>query len=161
MEPGGSVRSEESEARQFNGLNKIMNKVTLTRKGMQCLQQDNEEERPSPVTSPSLLTKRSSSLPQLISTAQLLEKQEVSDQLGRLTLRLKDLQGKGLRRIMIEKEDSHLARVMREEMADRKDYIRNIVPMLVRKTRDDHRFGNLQSRIERGRAYVNRLEHNF
>ena len=50
---------------------------------------------------------------------------------------------------------------MHEEMNDRKSYLRSIVPMLVKKTRDGNRFGNLQSRIERGRAYANRLEHNF
>ena len=48
---------------------------------------------------------------------------------------------------MIEKEDAYLEKVMQEEMKDRKDYLRTIVPMLVKKTRDGNRFGNLQSRI--------------
>jgi hypothetical protein len=50
---------------------------------------------------------------------------------------------------------------MHEQMLGRKDYLRTIVPSLVRRTRDSHRFGNLQSRLERGRQYIDRLEHNF
>jgi hypothetical protein len=46
-------------------------------------------------------------------------------------------------------------------MSGRKDYLRTIIPSLVRKTRDNQRFGNIQSRLERGRAYIDRLEHNF
>ena len=78
-----------------------------------------------------------------------------------MTLKLNDIKGKGIRKIMITKEDEYLSKVMGEEMQGRKDYLKSIVPTLVRRTRDGDRFGNLQSRIERGRAYANRLEHNF
>lgn len=32
-------------------------------------------------------------------------------------------------------------------MSGRKDYLRAIIPSLVRKTRDNQRFGNMQSRL--------------
>jgi hypothetical protein len=35
------------------------------------------------------------------------------------------------------------------------------VPDIIRKTRNNSKAGNLQSRIERGRTYIQRLEHNF
>lgn len=58
---------------------------------------------------------------------------------------------------MIEKEDEKLVQVMKQQMSGRKDYLRTIIPSLVRKTRDNQRFGNIQSRLERGRAYIDRL----
>ena len=62
---------------------------------------------------------------------------------------------------MVEKEDSHLEKVMKQELAGRQGYLKGMVPNIVKRTRDGLRYGNIQSRIERGKAYVNRLEHNY
>jgi hypothetical protein len=96
-----------------------------------------------------------------MSTVSHLQKQEVSGQLSRMSLYLKDLRGKGLKKIMIEKEDQQLGQLIEEQLTGRKDYLRTIIPMLVRKTRDNSNYGNFHSRLERGRAYIDRLEHNF
>lgn len=53
-----------------------------------------------------------------------------------------------------------MRKTLNGEVAKRRSYLREIIPVLVRKTRDGN-CGNLQSRLERGRAYVNRLEFNF
>lgn len=66
------------------------------------------------------LTKRSSSLPQLMSTASLLQKQDVSDKLCRMTLRLKDIKGKGIRKIMADREDDQFVRLMCEQTQGRR-----------------------------------------
>jgi len=82
-----------------------MNKLTLTRKGLECLQSDNQEDEQYLTITSNHLFKRSNSLPQLISSASLIQKQEVSDQLAKLTHRLKDIKEKGIRKIMAERED--------------------------------------------------------
>lgn len=63
--------------------------------------------------------------------------------------------------MMIEKEDLKLTNILHEQLFNRKEYLKNMVPTIVKKTRDKNHFGNLQSRLERGRAYIDRLEHNF
>lgn len=63
--------------------------------------------------------------------------------------------------MIIDKEDNKLRDILQEQFSNRKEYLRSIVPVLVKKTRDNHHFGNLYSRVERGRAYLDRLEHNF
>lgn len=78
-----------------------------------------------------------------------------------MTLRIKDLKQRGLRQILIEKEDHQLTDILQHQFTGRKDYLRSIVPVLVKKTRDNNHFGNLHSRVERGRAYLDRLDHNF
>jgi hypothetical protein len=50
-------------------------------------------------------TKRSSSLPQLLSTAHIIEKAEIKNKLSKLTLRIKDLKNRGLRQMLIDRED--------------------------------------------------------
>ena len=78
-----------------------------------------------------------------------------------MTLRLKDIKTKGIKNMMVQQEDKLLTNTLQQQMTSRKTYLKSIVPMLVRKTRDNNRVGNLQSRLERGRAYLDRLEHNF
>ena len=78
-----------------------------------------------------------------------------------MTLRLGTLKRRGLEKMMIEKEDEHLRRKLNQEFTSRKDYIRTRISDIIRKTRDNRRSGNLQSRLERGRAYANRLDYDF
>lgn len=40
-------------------------------------------------------------------------------------------------------------------------YVKGIVDILVKKTREKGKVGNLQSRIERGRAYIDRIEQDY
>lgn len=79
-----------------------MNKVTLTSQGRTLFVAEQEEESvsPDPATLP---TKRSISLPHLVSTATFTERQEVNKTLSKLTTQLKGLQQKGLRKILMEK----------------------------------------------------------
>jgi hypothetical protein len=76
-------------------------------------------------------------------------------------MRIKDLKKKGLKQMLIDKEDHQLKDILQEQFSSRKEYLQSIVPTLVKRTRDNHHFGNLHSRVERGRAYLDRLEHNF
>jgi len=58
---------------------------------------------------------------------------------------------------MVKQEDEHLCKIMQEQFANRKEYLKTIVPVLVKRSRDNLRFGNIQGRLERGRAYIDRL----
>ena len=78
-----------------------------------------------------------------------------------MTLRLGQLKKKGLQNMMIEKEDEHLRKKLVQEFSGRQGYIRDRISDIVRKTRDNRRSGNIQSRLERGKAYANRLEYDF
>lgn len=78
-----------------------------------------------------------------------------------MTLRIKDLKQKGLRQMLIDKEDHQLRDILQEQFSNRKEYLKSIVPTIVKRTRDNNHFGNLYSRVERGRAYLDRLEHNY
>jgi FAD synthase len=92
-----------------------------------------------------------------MSAAHMLEKSEINTRLSKLTMRIKDLKQKGLKQMLIDKEDTKLRQILQEQFSSRKDYLKSVVPILVKKTRDNHHFGNLHSRVERGRAYLDRL----
>lgn len=81
-----------------------MNKLCVTRQGFKFFEEE-EGDCNGRVGLESTFnrTKRSSSLPHLISTANLAEKQEIKTQLGKMTLEIKDLKLKGIRRMLIEK----------------------------------------------------------
>ena len=81
-----------------------MNKLCVTRQGFKFFEEEEEAtERKGRLESTFNQTKRSSSLPHLISTANLAERQEIKSQLGKMTLEINDLKLKGLRRMLIDK----------------------------------------------------------
>ena len=95
-----------------------MNKLCVTKRGQEWLHQDtvNQEEMLLDKSRLSLdyLHKRSSSLPQLLSTARPTEKHQLEGELCRMTLRLGTLKRRGLEKMMIEKEDEHLRRKLNQ-----------------------------------------------
>ena len=121
-----------------------MNKLTLTQKGMHLLHQELAE----PLQElPPTMSSRSSSLPHLASTATISQKQEVNQQLSKLGSHLTHLKQKGLQKIMLQREEELLAKAMGEALTGRREYLKDLIPALVRRTREGLRVGKIQSRL--------------